>query len=99
MQNTLVVYLARILLCMSETVMIRARRETRDKLRELSQEEGTTAVELLRRLVQEHEDAKLMAWFDKPGAEAVAAVREDLGAWDATLMDGLDSADEFSGWR
>jgi hypothetical protein len=76
--------------------MVRARPETRDKLRELSQRAGVTAVEMLDRLVQDHEDAQLLAWFDNPTPAVLADTQAEVAIWDGALHDGLDPAEDFS---
>ncbi len=80
--------------------MVRARRETRDRLKALSEQEGTTAIDLLDRLVQEYEDQKMLAWFERdldPGTLAV--LHAEVTEWDGALMDGLDPTEDFSAWR
>ncbi len=80
--------------------MVRARRETRDRLKALSEQEGTTAIDLLDRLVREHEDQKMLAWFDRDfDAATVATLQAEVAEWDSTLMDGLDPTEDFSGWQ
>ncbi|MGE4425054.1 MAG: hypothetical protein AB7G37_01220 [Solirubrobacteraceae bacterium] len=80
---------------MPSTVMVRARPETRDRLRELAKAQGTTAIELLERLVRDYQDRLLL--------DAIATLPPPSGdertAWDQTLMDGLDPAEDFSSWR
>jgi len=75
--------------------MVRARPETRDRLRTLAKAQGTTAIELLDRLVREYQDRLLLDAFET----LPPAAGHDRAAWDETLVDGLDPTEDFSSWR
>lgn len=82
---------------MPETVVIRARRETRDLLNDLARADGATAIDMLERLIRETAEARLrravVSDLSSPAAEP------ELAAWDATLADGLDQDEDFASWR
>ena len=76
--------------------MVRARPETRDKLRALSDREGVSAVEMLDRLIAEHEDAKLLSAFATIAPARAAVGQANLAAWESGPWDGL--VDEDFSW-
>jgi hypothetical protein len=83
---------------MPETVVIRARRETRDLLHDLAREDRATAIDTLERLIRETAEARLcQAVISDLSSPAVA--EPGLAAWDATLADGLDRDEDFASWR
>ncbi len=76
--------------------MVRARPQTRDKLRALSHREGISAVEMLDRLIAEHEDAKLLSAFATMAPTQSAAGHAAIAAWESGPWEGL--ADEDFSW-
>jgi predicted DNA-binding protein len=84
---------------MPETVIIRARPETRDQLRDLAKEEGTTAIDTLERLIREAAEARLLTAVVTDLSFASEATEPELAAWDDSLMDGLHPGEDFSSWR
>ncbi len=84
---------------MSNTVVIRARPETRDLLNRLAREDGTTAVDTLERLIRGATEARLLAALASDLAAPSESEGEHLAAWDVTLQDGLDPDEDFSTWR
>jgi len=82
----------------SHTVMIRARAETRDALKELAASTGSTSIDTLDQLVTEAREAALLAALTNSlsaDAEAIAAETKSL---DSVLADGLNPNDDFSDW-
>ena len=75
---------------------MRVRPQTRDKLRALSHREGISAVEMLARLIAEHEDAKLLAAFAAMAPSQAAAGLADIAAWQSGPWERL--ADEDFSW-
>ena len=84
---------------MPDTVIIRARRETRDLLHELAQDDGATAIDTLERLIREAAEARLLKAVVTDLSAALEATESELMIWDASLADGLDPAEDFSAWR
>jgi hypothetical protein len=84
---------------MATTVVIRARPETRDLLNHLAQEDGTTAIDTLERLIRGAAEARLLTALATDLAAAPERDPEELVVWDATLADGLDPDEDFSAWR
>jgi hypothetical protein len=84
---------------MPDTVVIRARPETRDLLNHLAREDGATAIDTLERLIRGAAEARLLAALATDLAVPAERDREQLGTWDATLADGLDPSEAFSTWR
>ncbi len=84
---------------MLSTVVIRARPETRDLLNHLAREDGTTAIDMLERLIRDAAEARLLAALATDLAAPSEGDREDSAAWDIALMDGLDPDEDFSTWR
>lgn len=83
---------------MPETVVIRARRETRDLLHDLAQEEGATAIDMLERLIRETVEARLRRAV-AADLSSPATTEPELAAWDASLADGLEQDEDFASWR
>jgi pyridoxal biosynthesis lyase PdxS len=82
----------------NHTVMIRAREETRDALREIADASGTTAIEALDRIVSDAREAGLLAALSSSlttGADDIANETREL---DAVAGDGLKPADDFADW-
>ncbi len=83
---------------MPETVVIRARRETRDLLHDLAREEGATAIDVLERLIRETAEARLRRAV-VADLSCTAAIEPEVAIWDALLADGLDRDEDFASWR
>ena len=75
---------------------MRVRPQTRDKLRALSHREGVSAVEMLDRLIAEHEDATLLNAFANMAPAQSAAGHANLAAWQSGPWERL--ADEDFSW-
>lgn len=84
---------------MPETVVIRARRETRDLLNDLAQEDGATAIDTLERLVREAAEAHLLKAVTMDLSSPAEVAEAEFAAWDGTLADGLNSDESFASWR
>jgi hypothetical protein len=82
----------------SHTVMIRARVETRDALKELAAESGSTAIDTLDALVSMAKEARLLAALSRSLTDDAEAIALDTKALDAVAADGLNPADDFSDW-
>lgn len=84
---------------MPETVVIRARRETRDLLHDLAREDGATAIDMLERLIRETAEARLRQAVASDLSSSTTTEPEPA-VWDASLADGLDQdEDDFASWR
>ncbi|MGA2164178.1 MAG: toxin-antitoxin system protein [Solirubrobacteraceae bacterium] len=84
---------------MPETVIIRARRETRDLLRDLAEVDGATAIDTLERVIREASEARLLKALTADLSSAPERDEAELAEWDVTLEDGLDPDEDFSSWR
>ena len=84
---------------MPETVIIRARRETRDLLRDLAEVDGATAIDTLERVIREASEARLLKALTADLSSAPEHDEAELAEWDVTLEDGLDPDEDFSSWR
>jgi hypothetical protein len=84
---------------MLETVVIRARRETRDQLHDLAKEDGTTVIDTLERLIREAAEARLLTALATDLSSPPELTGSEPSVWDASLMDGLDPSEDFSSWR
>lgn len=84
---------------MSATVVLRARSETRSLLRELANEDGTTVIDTLDRLVREAAEARLLGAVVADLSSAKGCDEAESAGWDASLGDGLDPDEDFSSWR
>ncbi len=89
---------------MQDTVVIRARRTTRELLHELAHKRGTTVIDALEKLVSEASDAELLSAVTSdlscaPSTAGRTPADAALAAWDATLADGLDPDEDFSSWQ
>lgn len=84
---------------MSTTVVLRARQETRGLLRELARADGATVIDTLDRLVKEAAEARLLGTVAADLSPTSDREQTDLASWDASLGDGLDPDEDFSGWR
>ncbi|MBJ7459326.1 MAG: hypothetical protein JHD02_09085 [Thermoleophilaceae bacterium] len=82
----------------SHTVMIRARAETRDALKELAVSRGSTAIDTLDQLVAEAHESSLLAALATSLVADAKAIAADTRALDAVAADGLNPADDFSDW-
>lgn len=88
--------------CMPETVIIRARRETRDLLHDLAQDDSATAIDTLDRLIREAAEARLLqavATDLASSASSAETTEAEYATWDASLADGLDQDEDFASWR
>lgn len=83
---------------MPETVVIRARRETRDLLQDLARADGATAIDMLERLIRETAEARLRRAVSSD-LSSPATTEPELAAWDVSLADGLDQDEDFASWR
>lgn len=83
---------------MLETVVIRARRETRDLLHDLAREDGATAIDMLERLIRETAETRLRRAV-VADLSSLAATETELAVWDASLADGLEQDEDFASWR
>jgi hypothetical protein len=74
---------------------VRIREETRDALRELEQQTGQGLQELLARAVDQFRRSLILAETDvaygRLRSTADTSPGDELGEWDETLQDGLDS--------
>jgi hypothetical protein len=84
---------------MPETVIIRARRETRDLLRGLAQVDGATAIDTLERVIREASEVRLLKALTADLSSAPERGEAELVGWEVTLGDGLDPDEDFSSWR
>jgi hypothetical protein len=83
---------------MPQTVVIRARPETRDLLHQLAQDSDATAIDTLERLVREASEARLLEAVASDLSSAPESTDAGLAAWDVSLADGLDPHEDFSSW-
>jgi hypothetical protein len=83
---------------MPETVVIRARRETRDLLHDLARADGATAIDMLERLIRETAEARLRRAVASD-LSSPAATEPEPAVWDASLADGLNQDEDFASWR
>jgi hypothetical protein len=80
---------------MAASTTIRVRPEIRERLKRLSRSRGLSTPDFLESLVRRAEDDQLLAEHDAALARIMgdpaqaASYRSELGAWDATLQDGL----------
>jgi hypothetical protein len=84
---------------MPETVIIRARRETRDLLHDLAKDDGATAIDTLERLIREAVETRLLTAVSTDLSSALETAESEFAAWDTSLMDGLNPSEDFSSWR
>lgn len=82
----------------SHTVMIRARAETRDALKELAALNGATSIDTLDLLVSEAREASLLAALASSLSTDAKAIAAETKALDAVAADGLSPNDDFSDW-
>lgn len=82
----------------SHTVMIRARAETRDALKEIAASKGSTAIDALDEIVAQAREASLLAALSTSLATDASAIAADTVALDAVAADGLNPDDDFSDW-
>lgn len=80
-------------------VMIRARRSTRDALKEIAERRNTSLIDALDQIVRDVREEELIAAVAVSlGEHAHAVALETRALDDATAADGLDPDDDFSGW-
>ncbi|MGH2853603.1 MAG: hypothetical protein ACRDLF_05360 [Solirubrobacteraceae bacterium] len=84
---------------MPETVIIRARRETRDLLRDLAKVDGETAIDTLEHVIREAAEMRLLKTLATDLSSVPERAEAESAAWDAALADGLDPDEDFSSWR
>jgi hypothetical protein len=84
---------------MPTTVVLRARLETRDLLRELAKENEATVIDTLDRLVREAAETRLLGAVVADLSSVPERDQTELASWDASLGDGLDPDEDFSSWR
>jgi uncharacterized protein (DUF2384 family) len=72
-----------------ETTTIRVRRTTQRRLAQEAERAGTSVVDVLDAAVDLLEEQRLLASMDRSYREHGAEIREEMRAWDATLLDGL----------
>lgn len=83
----------------SHTVMIRARAETRDALKELAATNGSTAIETLDQIVAQARETSLLEAVSRSLTDDAEAIALDTAAFDDVVAaDGLNAADDFSDW-
>lgn len=82
----------------SHTVMIRARAETRDALKELAASTGSTSIDTLDQLVSEAREASLLAALATSLSTDAEAIADETKALDSVATDGLNPNDDFSDW-
>jgi hypothetical protein len=73
-----------------ETTTIRVRRTTHSRLVEEAKWKGTSVVDVLDAAVDLLEEQRLLASMDESYRKHGDKIREEMKAWDATLLDGLD---------
>lgn len=76
-----------------ETTTIRVRRTTQRRLAEEAELAGTSVVEVLEAAVDLLEEQRLLTSMDESYAKHGDEIREEMKAWDATLLDGLADVD------
>ena len=72
-----------------ETTTIRVRRSTQRKLALEAELAGKSVVEVLDAAAELLEEQRLLASMERSYREHGREVREEMAAWDATLLDGL----------
>lgn len=74
---------------------VRVDKRTRERITRLSKERGVSAGELLDEVISRFEEDELLAGAERAwratveDPESQAAWKEEVDAWDATLLDGL----------
>lgn len=82
---------------MPATATVRVHLQTREALRRLAAARATTIPEVLREVVQRAEDDELLSGMEADFArlasdpDHLAGYQSEVAAWDATLLDGLES--------
>lgn len=72
-----------------ETTTIRVRRSTQRRLAREAELAGTSVIEMLDAAADLLEEQRLLGGMDRAYHERGAEIREETGAWEATLPDGL----------
>lgn len=75
-----------------ETTTIRVRRSTQRRLAREAEIAGKSVVDMLDAAADLLEEQRLLASMDRTYREQGTEIREEMRAWDSTLLDGL--ADE-----
>lgn len=75
-----------------ETTTIRVRRSTQLRLAKEAEIAGKSVVDMLDAAADLLEEQRLLASMDRTYREQGTEIREEMRAWDSTLLDGL--ADE-----
>jgi hypothetical protein len=65
------------------------RKTTHRRLKEEAEREGASVVEMLEAAVDLLEEQRLLASMDESYRKHGDEIREEMKAWDATLLDGL----------
>lgn len=76
-----------------ETTTIRVRRSTHQRLAEEAKLAGTSVVEVVEAAVDLLEEQRLLTSMDESYEKYGDEIREEMKAWDATLLDGLTDVD------
>lgn len=76
-----------------ETTTIRVRRSTHQRLAEEAKLAGTSVVEVVEAAVDLLEEQRLLTSMDESYEKHGDEIREEMKAWDATLLDGLTDVD------
>jgi len=76
-----------------ETTTIRVRRNTHQRLVEEAKLAGTSVVEVIEAAVDLLEEQRLLTSMDESYRKYGNEIREEMKAWDATLLDGLADVD------
>jgi hypothetical protein len=76
-----------------ETTTIRVKRSTHRRLAEEAKLAGTSVVEVVDAAVDLLEEQRLLTSMDESYAKYGDEIREEMKAWDATLLDGLTDVD------
>jgi hypothetical protein len=76
-----------------ETTTIRVRRSTQRRLAKEAELAGTSVVEVLEAAVDLLEEQRLLASMDESYRKHGDEIREEMKAWDVTLLDGLTDVD------
>ena len=72
-----------------ETTTIRVRRSTQHRLAREAELAGKSVVDVLDAAADLLEEQRLLASMDRAYREQGSEIREEMRAWDATLLDGL----------
>lgn len=79
-----------------ETTTIRVRQSTRQRLAKEAKEAGMSVIEMVDAAVELWEEQRLLASMDESYAKYGDEIREEMKAWDSTLLDGLTDVDDVN---